>query len=211
MGFLSGLIGIVEGVTGIDVPFIGPGDRFFSGGVQPTVTTSNVIVRRASGGVVAGNCGPGRRRTSLGNCVRDVTSGAAAFSGSDPGAGLGAPRSGPLAAVQRFLPGGATGRFEMGEVVMGAFGLPAAVPAQVGSITRNDGSVGPILRCIAGMVLAKDNLCYPKGVKGLAAFRKWKPLAGGFLPRKDVRCLRRAIAIKKSKTNRAMLRELGLG
>jgi len=135
-------------------------------------------------------CPPGQRRSGT-DCVT------AGFKG----------------ALQRTIPFGATGTISdvTGEAVMGAFNVPATVPAQVGSIERHDGVVSPILRCPRGQVLATDNLCYAKGIKGLAAFRKWKPAAKGFLPRRDVACLRRAIAIKKSKTNRAMLRELGLG
>lgn len=82
-----------------------------------------------------------------------------------------------VGAVQRVLPGGQLGTIADtgGSAVVGAFGLPARVPAQVGSITRNDGSVGPLLRCIAGMVLGKDNLCYPTQVLSpRSKFRKHK-------------------------------------
>jgi len=104
-------------------------------------------------------------------------------------------------------PGGVGG----GEVVEGSFNMPAFTPDVVGNISRRDGSTGPILRCPRGTVLATDNLCYAKGTKGLAAFRKWKPAPPAFLPRRDMVCLRRSVAIRKNKTNRALFRELGLG
>lgn len=127
------------------------------------------------------------------------------------GEGLGSTQVVPLPDIDPSVVSPAERSIMRGEVVMGGFGVPAMVPDIVGRIARRDGSQGPILRCIAGMVLATDNLCYSKGIRGLAAFRKWKPEPRGFLPRKDVVCLRRAIAIKKSKSNRQMLRELGMG
>jgi len=132
----------------------------------------------------------------------------------DRGGGFGPqrPTAGFRGALQRALPGGASGfEDEFGMAVMGAFGLPALEPAIVGQVQRRDGSMALIRRCPRGMVLATDDLCYSKGTRGLASFRKWKPEAGGFLPRRDVKCLRRAIAIKGNKTTKKMLRELGLG
>jgi len=98
-----------------------------------------------------------------------------------------------------------------GAAVRGGFNMPAFVPGVVGNITRRDGTTGPILRCPRGTVLATDNLCYAKGIRGLAAHRKWKPGPRPFLPPKDIQCLRRAVAIRKNKDNRRMFRELGLG
>lgn len=62
--------------------------------------------------------------------------------------------------IQQWLPGGQTGTMQdqFGQAVMGGFGIPAMVPAQVGTING-----GPILRCPTGAVLGKDNLCYQKG------------------------------------------------
>jgi len=65
--------------------------------------------------------------------------------------------------VERVLPGGATGTLPetpggAGGATMGAFGIPAMMPFQVGTING-----GPILRCPSGAVLGKDNLCYMKG------------------------------------------------
>jgi len=185
MGFLSGLIGVVEGVTGIDVPFIGPGDRFFAGerpGPGSVAGTSGAAF--GNRGIRRGRCPPFQKKTPQGDCEF--------FLGDQPGPDF-------------------RGNGVVGEAVQGGFNVPAEVPQVVGNITRNDGSTGPILRCRGGMVLATDNLCYSKGIKGLAAFRKWKPGPRAFLPPKDIKCLRRSIAIRKSKTNKAMFRELGLG
>jgi len=71
--------------------------------------------------------------------------------------------------------------------------------------------VGPILRCPPGMVLAIDDNCYAKGLKGLAAFRKWKPPAKPFLSGGDVKILRRADTLRRGKSTKKTLKALGLG
>ena len=111
-----------------------------------------------------------------------------------------------------MIPGGDTG-FEdgFGEAVIGGFGRPALVPRVVGTIERRDGSVGQILRCPPGAVLAIDNLCYTKGTKGLAANRKWPPGTRPFLTGGEVKCLRRADTLRNSKANRKLLKGLGMG
>jgi len=78
--------------------------------------------------------------------------------------------------IERFLPGGQTGLLvdEAGQAVMGAFGVPAEVPMQVGTISRRDGTVGPVLRCRRGMVLGIDELCYVKSTIDKKN-RKWVP------------------------------------
>jgi len=165
----------------------------------------------------SGPCPPGEVLNEFNRC--QGAGPASTYTGSGRGTGLGAPRTtagqrkdpGVRGFVARVLPGGDPGVVEYGEAVMGAFGVPALEPAIVGEVMRNDGQMSLIRRCPRGTVLATDNLCYNKGVKGLREHRKWKPAPKGFLPAKDVRCLRRAISIKKSKTNKAMLRELGLG
>jgi len=122
-------------------------------------------------------------------------------------------RTGVVGAVQRVVPGGQTGTMAdvFGEAVVGAFGMPALVPAQVGSIDRQDGTVGPILKCPPRMVLGVDNLCYTKGTRGLAAFRKWKPGTRPFLTGGDVKVLRRANTLRSSKASKKLLKELGVG
>ena len=151
------------------------------------------------------------------------------FTGADRGQGLGGVSCPPgavgntntgvcetpgfLGTAQRFVPGGATGTIAdaFGEAVMGSFGIPVLVPAQVGTISRRDGSVGPILRCPPGMVLAVDNLCYSKGTRGLASFRKWKPGTRPFLTGGEVRVLRRAETLRRGKSTKKTLKALGLG
>jgi len=133
--------------------------------------------------------------------------------GFEPDADGQCVRTGIRGAGQRFFPGGETGTQAdvMGEAVVGSFGLSGVIPRQVGSITRNDGVVSPILRCPARYVLAIDNICYVKGQKGLAAFRKWRPGTKPFLTGGDVKCLRRANTLRASKASKKLLKELGMG
>lgn len=121
-------------------------------------------------------------------------------------------RSGARGAIERALPGGRTGTAAdiYGDAVLGAWGIPALVPAQVGTITRNDGSSGPIYRCPRRMVLGEDNLCYRKGSIPNAR-RKHPRGTRPFLTGGDRKCLMRAARLKKSKANKRLLRQLGLG
>jgi len=108
-------------------------------------------------------CGPGMARDSRGNCVSEET--------------LGGVRS----VIARLLPGGSTGRAletstEFGDAVLGAFNIPALEPAIVGDIQRNDGSTALIRRCPRGMVLGRDELCYPREIlRRNSRFRKHRP------------------------------------
>ena len=74
--------------------------------------------------------------------------------------------------LEKIFPGGRTGfetvpRDDFGAAVMGAFGMPALEPAVRESVT---------LRCPPGMVLGKDELCYPRSVlRRDSRFRKWRP------------------------------------
>lgn len=102
---------------------------------------------------------------------------------------------------ERVLPGGGTGVLPsqpgQGEAVMGSFGLPAMQPAQVGTITRNDGTVGPILRCAAGMVLGRDDLCYPRAILGRRSrFRKHKLAPRPPVTAADAKAIRRAERVR---------------
>jgi hypothetical protein len=95
-------------------------------------------------------------------------------------------------AIDRFLPGGSTGVLGSGgQAVMGAFGAPAMVPAQVGTINGQ-----PILKCRAGMVLGKDNLCYVKSSLP-RQFRKWAPAPKPPITGGDAKAIRRAESAKK--------------
>jgi len=113
----------------------------------------------------------------------------------------------------RAFPGGATGvqPAGFGAAVIGAFGIAALEPAVVGSITRANGETGPILRCPRGAVLGTDDLCYNKGIKGLYAFRKWKPGTRPFLTGGEVKILRRAATIRSGKSSKRLLKSLGMG
>lgn len=88
-------------------------------------------------------------------------------------------------------PGAEPGGVGGGQAVAGAFGMPAIMP-DAEPITRLD--------CPAGMVLGRDNLCYPKEVlRRDSKFRKWRPgmrpiLTGGE---------RRGIAKARRSTNKA--------
>lgn len=89
-----------------------------------------------------------------------------------------------------LFPGGDPGFVGAGGVAtQGAFGLPALTPAAQQRTT---------LRCPAGMVLGKDNLCYPKAVLGRRSkFRKWRPDPRPALSANDAKTLRRAERIRK--------------
>jgi len=204
IGAVSGFIG--GGPAGAAKGFFGPGLK-----MRQPLSQQLVVDPR---------CPPGHVGNFRGlNCQTGV----ALFTGDNRGSGFAAQdreggdlpgrrkKTGFLAGAQRFFPGGETGFFEFGEAVMGAFGVPALEPAVVGEIQRRDGSTGPILRCPPRMVLAVDNLCYAKGIKGLASFRKWKPSAKGMISAADVKCLRRANTLRSSKSNKAVFKELGLG
>jgi len=149
-------------------------------------------------------CGGGMVSDGRGGCVRALPR----FTGSDRGSGLGGsafivdpsaafPGGRPL-----FSPAGG------GVAVMGQWGA-ALEPEVVGSVARADGSVGAILRCIRGMVLGTDDLCYNKPLAN--GKRKWPRPTPPFLSGGDVKCLRRSIRLRKSKSSKKLLRELGMG
>jgi len=170
-------------------------------------------------GALAGFAGGGGRSRQ----VPSVT-----FTGANRGQGLGitagcqpgfefrngrCERTGFRGAFERFAPGGRTGTQAdfAGEAVAGGFNMPAFVPEVVGNISRIDGSSGPILRCPRGTVLATDDLCYAKGTRGLAAHRKWPRGTRPFLTGGDVKCLRRANTLRRSRGSKKLLKELGMG
>ena len=198
-GFVTG------GPPGAAAGFFGGG-----GGGNGGAVTSPGGPSSAFGPNVGNTCNPPyTRHPTTGRCTLDR---------ADTGVGTEVgtrPTEGWRARLERFFPGGETGTEVAtegyGDAVIGAFGIPALEPAIVGAVQRRDGTMAPIRRCPPGLVLATDELCYAKGTKGLAAHRKWKPSGACFLPPRDVKALRRAVAIRKSKSNRAMFRELGLG
>lgn len=104
---------------------------------------------------------------------------------------------GMVGTIERLLPGGQTGTLmdEAGEAVLGAFGLPAIIPRQVGVIEDREGREGPILRCPTGLVLGKDSLCYPKAAIP-RQFRKNPPAKKPPLTVTDANAIRRAASAK---------------
>lgn len=102
-------------------------------------------------------------------------------------------------ALQNALPGGQPMTLTRNEPTTGGLGLTAVTPLQVGTITRNDGSTGPILRCPRRYVLGQDYLCYPKAMipNQLRAHpRGTRPLLTGG----EVKILRRAKSLEKKVT-----------
>jgi len=189
-------------------------------GAEPVEFVHKIIIGAIAGGI-RGAIGGG------GGAPRPPEVRAPPGLGGDPGAGLGIvappqtscrwpmrrdPQTGLCKTFIGTQPGiDPVGSGGPGEAVSGGFNMPAFVPDVVGTITRIDGSSGPILRCPRGTVLATDDLCYAKGTKGLAAHRKWPMGTRPFLSGGDVKCLRRANTLRRSKGSRKLLRELGMG
>lgn len=75
-----------------------------------------------------------------------------------------------------------------GNAVVGAFGMPAMVPMV---------EVRQVRDCGPGMVLGKDNLCYPKAVLGKRnKWRKWRQPVKPPITSSDVRAIRQAARAK---------------
>lgn len=170
--------GIIRGVGKTITGFLGGGPIGGATALGDVLTGGGGARGTDFGGMdLVGDCPSGFRRDASGQCVR----------------------AGAIGTIQRALPFGETGTLGdvSGEAVIGGFGLPARVPAQVGTVTRNDGTVSPILRCPRRMVLGFDNLCYPKALLGpRSRFRKHRrpvkpPLSSG-----DVRAIRRARSVR---------------
>ena len=149
-------------------PRVRPSRQELVFGTGTALELSSTIARELAGAGGLG-CSPGFARDSKGNCVSEATlrPGIRQFLSSRiPGgsSGIRAPAS------IRRAPSAA------GAAVVGAFGMPALEPMEVGTITRNDGSVGPLLRCAGGFVLGTDELCYPREIlRRNSRFRKWRP------------------------------------
>lgn len=76
-----------------------------------------------------------------------------------------------------------------GGAVLGAFGVPAMVPDDVTTFKRV---------CLPGMVLGKDDLCYPKAVlPGRSKFRKWRRPVRPVISRRDTVAIRRSARAKE--------------
>lgn len=75
------------------------------------------------------------------------------------------------------------------QAVTGAFDLPAMAPFAI---------TGVRLDCPKGMVLGKDDLCYPKAVlRRNSTFRKWRSGARPTITRADEKALGRIAAVQK--------------
>lgn len=85
---------------------------------------------------------------------------------------------------------------EFGDAVIGAFGIPAIVPAVVGTIRDAQGREKPIRKCPFGAVLGKDDLCYNKGSIP-KQFRKWRPAPKPPMSAADAKALRRIGTLQK--------------
>jgi len=76
------------------------------------------------------------------------------------------------------------------QAVQGAFGLPAMAPFAEQRV---------VLDCPPGMVLGKDNLCYPKQVlRRNSQFRKWRSSPRPTISRRDERALAAIDSVQKS-------------
>lgn len=101
--------------------------------------------------------------------------------------------------------GGATGTdgggpMGGGRAVQGSFGMPAIEPTVE---TRTHRS------CPDGMVLGKDNLCYPKAILSRRSrFRKWRQPRRPMFTAGDLNAIRRAERLKKKA--RSIGKDLGL-
>lgn len=111
--------------------------------------------------VAQGPCLPGERR--IGNTCVDF---GAALPGGDP---LSRPATGTVIEAG-------------GQTVEGSFGIPARVPVVE---LREHRDCGP------GMVLGKDDLCYPRAVLSRRSqFRKWRQPARPPISRRDMNAIR---------------------
>lgn len=174
----------------------------------PVIGTAVGLVDALQGGVSQG-CGGGMVLRN-GRCVpTGPPAGPPRFTGSNAGQGLGGGTTTivPLPNIDRAVISPAE-RSLMATAVMGQWGA-ALVPEQVGTVRRGDGSVGALLRCIRGMVLGTDDLCYNKPLAN--GKRKWPRPTAPFLSGGDVKCIRKSIRLRKSKSNKRLLRELGMG
>jgi len=145
------------------------------------------IVKRIPGGQIALDIGKSIRSSLQQQKRPPVALPTFAPPGAVPlsfGPGAGAPAA--QVAIPRTA---AAAAGPQGEAVLGAFDLPAIVPLALQSVT---------LDCPPGMVLGKDNLCYPRQVLGRNnQFRKWRSAPRPSISRRDERCLAAVDAVQK--------------
>lgn len=189
--------GIVDAITGGGGPQTPPPRSFPPpGGSFPPVTGGG------GGGGTGGACGSLPEFLQAA-CRRIATGGngggGGGGGGGQPGTpGLVGPTPCPNGTIRvgdtcvspgDLFPGGAPGTFPAGGgAVQGAFGLPAMTPAQE-QRTR--------LNCPEGMVLGKDNLCYPKAILSRRSrFRKWRPAPRAKITAAEWKTLKKAARVK---------------
>lgn len=99
--------------------------------------------------------------------------------------------------IERTLPGGRSGTLAdvQGEPVVGAFGMPGVLPAQVGARMDARGEMRPILQCPTGMVLGRDDVCYMRSSLP-RKYRKWPPKRKPPVSAADARAIRQADSAK---------------
>lgn len=96
--------------------------------------------------------------------------------------------------------GGAVTTQAGGAAVQGSFGMPAIQPTVESRTHRS---------CPDGMVLGKDNLCYPKAILSRRSkFRKWRQPRRPMFTAGDLNAIRRAERLKKKA--RKIGKDLGL-
>ncbi len=181
---------VIGGPTGAGVGFLTSG----GGGTVPPPMVGRFA--GSAGRVLRTDCPEGARAFPDGHCHNVVGFATQETIAAHPElARVKLPGAG--AAVARFLPFGETGfgvsPSDFGEAVIGAFGMPALVPAVVGQIANRVGVISNILRCPRGAVLGKDDLCYNKIPN---SFRKWPRAPRAPVTAADAKCIRRAASAK---------------
>lgn len=179
---------------------LGGGGSGMTGPRQSKVGDLGATLGGAAGRHFGGETGEGIGQT-LGGLIGDLISGGGrdrpstppGFTGGDAGVqrcGEGKiPFMGGCVSPGDAFPGGAPLMVPAGGVaVQGAFGLPAMRPALIQRTVR---------KCGPGMVLGKDNLCYPKQVLGpRSKYRKHRRPPRPPISSADVRAIRRAARAK---------------
>lgn len=179
------------------------------GGSRATGTRESIIgdIGAIVGGAIGGETGEriGRGLGELGNQAfgpgdRPTTGGSGFASGGGTPTGcpgrlikVGSQCIDPLAlppgGKPAIVPTSGTMVGGGGQAVMGGFGLPAMAPQAETRIVR---------RCGPGMVLGKDNLCYPKQILSRRSrFRKWRAAPRPPVTSADVAAIRRAARAKE--------------
>lgn len=118
-----------------------------------------------------------------------------------PGLGCVDPLALPPGGDPAIVPTSGTVMGGGGNAVIGAFGVPAMQPQVVTQLRR---------KCGPGMVLGKDNLCYPKAMlPKRSKYRKWKGEPKPVISRADMRAIR--AAARAQDRVKELAKDVGLG